>query len=566
MLAARAVRVRYAPSPTGSLHLGGLRTALFNFLFARQRQGRFLVRIEDTDQKRLVPGSALQLQALLGEYGIAADEPVQAQSSRLDLYQRHASALLDGGHAYRCFCSAERLAAVRARQGKHGQHSAYDGRCRGVGADEALARAAAGEAHTVRMRAPRTGTTTVEDLVRGSVVFDNRQMDDQIVVKSDGFPTYHLASVVDDHDMDVSHVIRGEEWVSSTPKHLTLYEMLGWRPPVFVHLPLLLNADRSKLSKRNDDASAHDFVHVHGYEPSAVLNFVALLGWTPKAGGAAASEDIGGEEKDSLVGGGKAKAKPTATATATNAFADPDSEEDLRQRVVFPTMAELVEAFDVADVTKKGAIVDMDFMHWLNGEHLRSKPPADLVRSVRDAFPELASGFGDDFLTAVTQLLVPRAFRRRDLVSRAETFLIPCGEDLHGWTAERDELLLGKGGGQGSTDSTGSTGSDPQIPNDDRQRLAHVLGAAADDLEALGTWDEASIRAALKGLPKRASQRESWEGKKKLKAKDVMMPVRWAATGSLVGPSLPAVIRLIDQPRTVSRIRRCLQLLSISEN
>jgi glutamyl-tRNA synthetase len=277
------VRVRYAPSPTGFLHLGGLRTALYNYAYARARGGTFILRIEDTDKSRQVPGSAEGLVEALKWCGLTYDEGPGAggakgpmtggnsqqsndgphapyvQSQRLPLYKRHAEALLHSGHAYRCFCTVERLAMLREERSKKGQDTLYDRACARIKPDESERRAASGESHVIRMRVPDSGATVLEDAVLGPVKFAHAQVDEQVLLKSDGFPTYHLASVVDDAAMKISHVIRGQEWLSSTPKHLLLYAALGLTPPTFAHLPLLLNQDRSKLSKRAGDAAVEDF-------------------------------------------------------------------------------------------------------------------------------------------------------------------------------------------------------------------------------------------------------------------------------------------------------------------
>ena len=305
-LAAPPVRVRYAPSPTGALHLGGLRTALFNFLFARRHGGAFLLRIEDTDAARLVPGSADALVRALHACGLAPDEgpalpPLPergdrgpyVQSQRLALYREHAGVLLERGHAYPCFCSAERLAALRKQQAVAGGSAMYDRACSHIPPHESAARVKAGEAHVVRLRVHSIGrggssgdaspsSLLLTDDVLGHVRFALKDVDDTVLLKSDGWPTYHLASVIDDHAMEISHVIRGQEWVSSTPKHLLLYAALQWQPPRFAHLPLLLNPDRSKLSKRSGDASVEDFLAA-GHSPEALVHFVAHLGWTPPA-------------------------------------------------------------------------------------------------------------------------------------------------------------------------------------------------------------------------------------------------------------------------------------------
>lgn len=277
------VVVRFAPSPTGRMHLGGLRTALFNLLFARRHGGRFLLRIEDTDRTRYQAAAEADLVGSLAWAGLRADngDAPMVQSRRTSEYQAAAARLLAGGHAYRCFCSPERVAAVRLAAGRAGGVPMYDRACRAVPASEAAARARAGEPHVLRLKVPGVadgGTTAVDDAVRGRVVFANATVDDQVLLKSDGMPTYHLANVVDDVAMGISHVLRGDEWLSSTPKHRMLYDALGWTPPVFAHLPLLLGENGAKLSKRNGDCSVAE-LRERGYLPEALTNFVAALGW-----------------------------------------------------------------------------------------------------------------------------------------------------------------------------------------------------------------------------------------------------------------------------------------------
>ncbi|KAF8987141.1 Glutamyl-tRNA synthetase [Haplosporangium bisporale] len=280
-------RVRFAPSPTGYLHLGGLRTALYNYLLARQGGGSCLLRIEDTDQTRFVPGATESLIRALEWAGVKFDEgptiggphePYQ-QSKRLDIYSKHADTLLEHGHAYRCFCSSERLALVRLEAQKTGRTASYDRKCSYLSKEESQERADKGESFVVRMKVP-DGKTIVQDEVHGKVEFSNKEVDDSVLMKSDGFPTYHLANVVDDHLMGITHVIRGQEWLPSAPKHVLLYEMFGWDTPKFAHVPLLLNPDKTKLSKRSGDVNVEDY-RDKGYFPEAVVNFVALLGWHP---------------------------------------------------------------------------------------------------------------------------------------------------------------------------------------------------------------------------------------------------------------------------------------------
>lgn len=351
-MAARAIRVRYAPSPTGFLHLGGLRTALYNYLFARKQGGAFLLRIEDTDKSRQVPGSVEGLIRAMRWSGLEYDEgPADpdvpgatergkygpyVQSQRLPLYKQHAEQLVSTGHAYRCFCSSERLTALRESQAAKGQTTLYDRACTHIPPAEADRRAAAGEPHVIRMFVP-TGSTAVDDVVLGGVTMPHGAVDDQVLMKSDGYPTYHLASVVDDHMMHISHVIRGQEWLASTPKHVLLYKAFGWPTPAFAHLPLLLNTDKSKLSKRHGDAAVEDF-QKSGYLPSALVNFVAMLGWTP-----------------------------------------PDGRE------IYTELSELVDAFDLTAVHKGNAVVDRARLAHVNAQHIKRS----ILHSVQSVAPSL---------------------------------------------------------------------------------------------------------------------------------------------------------------------------------
>ena len=342
------VRVRFAPSPTGYLHVGGLRTALYNWLFARQNGGTFILRIEDTDQSRKVAGAVESLQNELSWAGLDIDEgPGEGgdagpyvQSERLEIYDQHAARLVKAGHAYACFCTSERLQQLRERQQKMGLATRYDGHCRDIPTEEAAQRSAE-EAHVIRLAVPREGLIILEDVVRRKVRFEWQTVDDQVLIKSDGFPTYHLANVVDDHLMGVTHVIRGEEWLPSMPKHLLLYQGFGWDIPVFAHLPLLLNPDRSKLSKRHGHVAVEEY-RKEGYLPQALINFVALLGW----------HDQSNTEVFDLQG--------------------------------------LQQAFQLERVQKGGAIFDTGKLKWLNGQHLRRMPAAEFRQAIA---PHLEPGW-----------------------------------------------------------------------------------------------------------------------------------------------------------------------------
>ncbi len=340
-----SIRTRFAPSPTGFLHVGGLRTALYNYLFAKKHHGQFILRIEDTDQTRIVPGAIENLIDTLHWAGIEFDEGPNKggpygpyiQSQRIELYQKHARELVEKGYAYYCFCSPERLEKMREEQIKSKQQPRYDGTCRRLSQEEVEKKLAKGEPKTIRMKIPEWGELTFHDLIRGDVTINFKTLDDQIILKSDGFPTYHLAVVVDDHYMKISHVIRGEEWLPSTPKHILLYEYLNWEKPQFAHLPLLLNPDRTKLSKRQGDVAVEDY-RAKGYLPEAIVNFIALLGWNP------------GDERE------------------------------------FFKLDELINEFSLERVNKAGAIFDIKKLNWMNSHYIKN---ADLDRLTQLAIPFL---------------------------------------------------------------------------------------------------------------------------------------------------------------------------------
>ena len=337
MLKNNKVRVRFAPSPTGFLHIGGLRTALFNYLFAHQSKGTFILRIEDTDQERFVPGATEKLINTLNNFGLIPDEGAclsgekisshgksgpYIQSQKLPNYQKAAEDLISKDKAYYCFCSAERLEKLRDEQKANKQVPKYDGLCRDLDPLEAQKRLKMGHKAVVRCKIPHNSTVAFKDLIYGQISVRSEDLDDFVILKSDGFPTYHLANVVDDHDMRISHVIRGEEWLPSLPKHVLLYQAFGYTMPIFVHLPLLLNPDRSKLSKRQGDVAAEDFL-AKGYLPQAIINYVALLGWNP------------GTEQE-----------------------------------IFD-LAGLVKAFDLNKIKKAGAVFDLQKLNWFNAEYVR---------------------------------------------------------------------------------------------------------------------------------------------------------------------------------------------------
>jgi len=370
------VRLRFAPSPTGFLHVGGLRTALFCWLYARQQSGKFIFRLEDTDQKRLVEGAETDLIHMLEWAGIELDEGPEIggdfgpyrQSERLEIYRQHVHKLLDEDHAYPCFCSTERLDNLRDEQRANGEIPRYDGLCRRLKKEESARRVVSGETHVVRMKIPEIPETLVlNDLIRGRVSIETSQTEDQVIVKSDGFPTYHLAVVVDDHLMQITHVVRGEEWLPSFPKHLLLYRYFGWDPPEFAHLPLILNPDRTKLSKRQGDVAVEDF-RDQGFLAETLVNFISLLGWSP-------ADD----------------------------------------RELF-TLAELIEEFSFVRVNKSGAVFDREKLNWMNQQYIQNLDQQDLVRRVAPFVAKTVYAEQDmDLLEKAVKILQPR------LVTLAET-------------------------------------------------------------------------------------------------------------------------------------------------
>ncbi len=282
------VRVRFAPSPTGYLHVGGARTALFNWLFAKSQNGTFILRVEDTDRTRYNEQALHDLMRDLKWMGMDWDEGPgkggeygpYTQSERLDLYKKHAHELVEADKAYPCFCNAERLTQVREEQTAAGAATGYDRHCRNLNKDEAAKRMNEGEAHVIRLKSPLAGEVSFTDYNRGRITTPNNILDDMVLLKQDGFPTYHLASVIDDHHMKITHILRGDEWIPATSKHTLLYQAFGWEPPKFVHLPVILSSTGGKLSKRKGAASVGDFEE-KGLLSEALFNFLALLGWGP---------------------------------------------------------------------------------------------------------------------------------------------------------------------------------------------------------------------------------------------------------------------------------------------
>ena len=339
------VRVRFAPSPTGYLHIGGARTALFNWLFAHKMGGKLILRIEDTDTERLKEDSVSQILTSLKWLGINWDEGPEVggdcgpyyQSERLDIYKKYAEQLLAEGKAYYCFCTSADLEAQREKQRAAKQPFRYARTCRDLSKEEVEKRIAAGESYSVRVKIPLEGTITVHDLIHGDVTFNMDQFDDFVIVKSNGMPTYNFAVVVDDHLMGMTHVLRAEEHLSNTPKQLLIYEALGWEPPKFGHMPMILAPDRSKLSKRHGATSVEEF-RSQGYLAEAIVNYLTLLGWGP------------GDERELF------------------------------------TLNETVDLFELEQMSKKAAIYDTKKLTWMNGQYLSELPLEKILPEAKTFF------------------------------------------------------------------------------------------------------------------------------------------------------------------------------------
>ncbi|MEG2770371.1 MAG: glutamate--tRNA ligase, partial [Oscillospiraceae bacterium] len=359
----KKVRTRFAPSPTGYMHVGNLRTALYAYLQAKSHGGTFVLRIEDTDQERLVEGAVdiiydtLRLTGLKWDEGpdIGGDYGPYVQSERMGMFMQYAKQLVDEGKAYYCFCDKERLEEMRGIQKASGQAPHYDGHCRNLTKAEIDEKLASGVEYVIRQKMPTEGTTSFEDVVYGHIEVENYTLDDQILIKTDGMPTYNFANVVDDHLMDITHVIRGNEYLSSTPKYNLLYEAFGWEIPTYIHCPPVMKDSTNKLSKRNGDASFEDLL-AKGYLKDAILNYILLLGWSPKG-----------------------------------------------EREIF-TLDEMIEVFNESGICKSPAIFDIQKLNAINGEYMRAMTREDFLKLAQPYIDTVVKGdYNSDVLAEVLQ-------------------------------------------------------------------------------------------------------------------------------------------------------------------
>ena len=484
-------RVRFAPSPTGELHIGGLRTALYNYLFARKHHGEFIIRVEDTDAAREVPGAAARLLRVLEEIGLHYDEGPEysaegeyrrdrgtlgpyLQSKRLDRYTTAVETLITRGAAYWCDCTSERLEKVRAENQAQKRQPKYDGQCR----NKKLARE---EGSFVRLRLPDEAII-FSDVIHGEIQINGNDVDDQVLMKSDGFPTYHLANVVDDHDMKITHVIRGEDWLPSTPKHILLYRAFAWDTPTFAHLPLLKSSQGGKLSKREGDMSVQHFLD-QGYLPESLINFCALLGWNPQA------------------------------------------DQELY------TIDELIAQFDLTKVNKSGAALNFEKLQWMNRVYLKKMEPRHLIIH---ALPILESqGFADGDEETY-------ALPNTDLVVTKETLasILALGLERASTIAEAIESIK-------------FFFERPKLDKDlliwkkqTAEELKNLLPKIRASLNAHDPWEAGEIAEHLK----------TFCTDEKLDVGAVFWPVRVALSGQRGSPAPEVIAALLGKNETLRRI------------
>ncbi|PTQ57017.1 MAG: Glutamyl-tRNA synthetase [Candidatus Carbobacillus altaicus] len=504
------VRVRYAPSPTGHLHIGGARTALFNYLFARKNGGDFIVRIEDTDQKRHVAEAEASQLKNLAWLGIHWDESVDRggpyapyrSSERLALYHQYAQMLVDKDLAYPCFCTEAMLEEERERMRGAGLAPKYSGRCALLSPDERAARIAAGEPYALRFRVPPGKTYEIDDEIRGRVSFRSDDMGDFVIIKQDGMPTYNFAVTVDDHLMQINHVIRGEEHLSNTPRQLAIYEAFGWDPPAFAHLPLILNEDKQKMSKR--DERTMQFVEQYralGYLPEALVNFIALLGWAP-----------------------------------------PGEKELFR-------LDELIDLFDLSRVSKSPAVFDRQKLMWMNHHYLQKVDPAWIAEVaypyVRERYPAVPENPSDalwSWFVRVARLYQKELSFAAELALRADLFFkvrfapetLSAHEppSLNGWVQE---------------------GLDVETS----MRVLQAVKDALSSFAHVGQKDMADVPPeAIKDILK-AQQKATG-----IKGKAFFMPIRLAVTGLAHGPELDQTLSLLGLSFVRARLTEALAKLT----
>lgn len=492
------IRDRFAPSPTGNVHVGSLRTALYNYLFAKKNNGQFLLRLEDTDRTRYEEGAVENLLGALMVTGVVPDEGLfeedgkivqkgdcgpYIQSERLDIYKKYINQLLENGQAYYCFCTKERLDEVREKQKAAGETPRYDGHCRNLPKEEVEARIAAGEPYVIRLKLPEDHVVAFDDAVRGKIEINTNDLDDQVLIKTDGFPTYHFAVVIDDHLMGITHVIRGEEWLPSTPKHVYLYECFGWEQPQYVHLSNILNDDHKKLSKRQGDVSVGDFLK-KGYLPEALINFLALLGWSPE-----------------------------------------------NEQEIF-SMDELIEAFDLSRINKSGAVFDRAKLDWMNAHYIKELPIETLTERMIPYLLEAGYITEQD-----VQTRMPWLEKVGELMRERLNYFAQVPEETKMLFDRNFEI------------------TDPESLDILKEETVPVLfNALVEKISESDAVDTERAKAILKEIQKEHKA-------EKIKGKMLYMPTRIMLTGEMHGPDLTLIMDVLGKEELLLRLDRMRSMI-----
>jgi len=496
------IRTRIAPSPTGYVHVGTLRTALYSYLFAKQNKGKFLLRIEDTDRERFVEDGTLVALKSLYWSNLVPDEGVKLkessvifqegengpyiQSERLEIYHEYIKQLLENGSAYYCFCTPERLEELRKKQELKKMPTHYDRLCLKLEKEQVEAKLQTEEKYVIRMKMPKDGETVFNDLVRGEIRFANKLIDDQVLIKSDKYPTYHFAVVVDDHLMKITHVIRGEEWISSTPKHIQLYKSFGWEMPLFGHLPLLLNPDKSKLSKRQGDVSVEDY-RKKGYLPEALINFIAFLGWNP------------GDNRE-----------------------------------IF-SLEELAKEFSLEKINKSGAVFNLEKLDWFNKEYIKSLPLSDLVIRAEPWFNnEMRAVLEEAKKNDKKKVWLEKvlALEKERITTLAE--LPEAIKFIFEIPDYSPELLIWKKGS--------------------REEVQRILPELIEFMNTISVheWDKHNVEQKLK----------TWIEEKKYSVGSVLWPMRVALSGQQNSPGPFEIAEILGKEESINRINGAFEKIS----
>ncbi len=489
------VRVRFAPSPTGKVHVGSLRTALYNYLYAKQNNGQFVLRLEDTDrtryeegsvdsllhalyQTKIIPDEGLVLEG--NEIGQSGDYGPYIQSERLNIYKKYIQKLLDDGKAYYCFCSKERLDDLREKQKQAGETPRYDGHCRTLSPQEVQTKIDNGEPYVIRLKLPENQIISFKDVIRGDIAINTEDLDDQVLIKTDGFPTYHFAVVVDDHLMGITHIIRGEEWLPSTPKHVYLYQCFGWEEPQYVHLPNILNADHKKLSKRQGDVSVEDFL-AKGYLPEALINFLALLGWSPE----------GDQEIFSLD--------------------------------------ELVDIFEPERINKSGAVFDREKLNWMNGQYIKKLSDDEMVDKMVPFLLKAGEISSEDVLNKKSWLQKVAQILRERI-------------DYFAQAPEELKAILNPDFVMTDTEEAQQIMAADTVPV--------LYQALTDKIEAADAeqWNAENAQKMIKSIQKEHKA-------EKIKGKALYMPIRLMLTGEMHGPDLALIMDVLGKDECLKRLR-----------